>query len=84
MWVQAEIRARTLASSTLSVATVLQMLVLWDETYGLQDNEMQYAGTADCVCVPVRKLGVPGGMYSPPVPVKTPVLTSHWAASFKL
>jgi hypothetical protein len=49
MWVQAEIRARTLASSTFSVATVLQILVLWSEMNGLKDNETQY--TADCVCV---------------------------------
>ena len=50
MWVQAEIRARTLASSTLSVATVLQILVMLNEIYDLQDNETQHAGTAHCVC----------------------------------
>jgi hypothetical protein len=67
MWVQAEIRARTLASSTLSVATVLQILVSWNEIYDVQDNETQYAGTADCVstCEEVRR---PWGYVFAPCP----------------
>jgi hypothetical protein len=67
MWVQAEIRARTLASSTLSVATVLQILVSNNEINGLQDNETQYAGTAYCVCT-CEEVGRSWGYVFAPCP----------------